>query len=214
MSPVIGYECAVNNRASQSGARRTTSRRNHSPYPMRTAATGMTNTHRCGIQLRTRDCFGLSPGSPLGLRYRASSVNRATCAAVQFTPPSAPSRAIASEGDSFSVPFEGSASSGHDSPLPIRFRLSPSEQPTKEFLIRTKICPAQAIHRNAEIDDPLIRSVRQHAERSEDVQVPTKCLLAAVPVVDPWTSQNAARTNANSEPGATCPTAEGHTHMT
>jgi len=54
----------------------------------------------------------------------------------------------------------------------------------KEFLIRTKVCPAQAIHRNAEIDDPLVGSVRQHAKRTEDVQVPTKRFLAAVPVVD------------------------------
>ena len=54
----------------------------------------------------------------------------------------------------------------------------------KECLIRTKVGPAQAIHGNAEIDDPFVGPVCQHAERTEDVQVPTKRFLAAVPVVD------------------------------
>lgn len=54
---VIGYRRGGNNRASQSGARRTARSRNHRPYPIRTAAIGGTNTHRCGVQLRRRDGF-------------------------------------------------------------------------------------------------------------------------------------------------------------
>jgi hypothetical protein len=58
------------------------------------------------------------------------------------------------------VPFDGSVVSLHDSALPIRLRLLPSEQPLKEFLIRTKVCLPQSIDRQAEIDNSIIGCIR------------------------------------------------------
>ena len=43
---------------------------------------------------------------------------------------------------------------------------------------------SQSIYRHAEIDNSIIGCIRQNAECAEDIQMPTKRFLAAVPVVD------------------------------
>lgn len=78
------------------------------------------------------------------------------------------------------TPFDAAANGA----LPIRRRLLPSEQPLKEFLIRTEVCPPQAVYRNSEIDDPIIERIRQNAESTEYIQIAPKRFLAAVPVVN------------------------------
>jgi len=57
---VTGYR-AENKPASQSGSRRIAISEKYSVYVMTTAATGMMNTHRCGVQLLRRDWLGGTP---------------------------------------------------------------------------------------------------------------------------------------------------------